>query len=887
MPVNFRLSALLLVATSLIPSVFRAAAQAPDKTTNTLTSTGAQGSYVLNSTVNAFGAPNPTGSVVFVDSTTGTTLGTVSLGTSNTTGSFGKSLTITSQYNPDGLASADLNGDGIPDLVVALANPYASMVNCGSNFCPQPQNIQVLLGKGDGTFQAPSYYAAGFDPNHVTIADLNGDGYPDIVVTNYDPVFTGTPNANGAYPTPTNTYTIRVYLNKGAAAPGTFYPVVYYPVGKQPWTVVAGKFTASGFVDLVVDNSGDNTLQLFPGNGTGTFNTASTIVATGVSFENNHSLATADLNGDGILDLVGVNFTTGYVQVLLGNGSGGKGNGTFASPLDYAAGTGTLTSINPVGVAVADVNGDGKLDVVTSNRGTGTVGVLLGNGDGTFKPATTYPIGDGGGSFANGITVADLNADGKADIVIADNGTTYNLGILYGNGDGTFGARVGANAGAGSGTPVVADFNKDGRLDLATENFNPNTTTLLLGYAIETAQLSGVNLPGSTTDNVYATYNGNATYQASQSNTLSLASGGLANPTVAAPTSVTAGTPFSFSVTEKNRTGTTATTYAGTLTFTSSDPLATLPAPSTLTNGTGTFMATLTDDGSQSITVADSANSISTTTLIGVTGGTIAVGGFPAADSIGVAHTVTVTVTDMSGKTMTGFTGTVSLASSDQTAVLSPASYTFTSTDAGVHVFNVTLNTGGVQSITAASAGLTSGSEQGIQVSDFIWVVNANGSVEKLSGSGAAVTTATTGGTPATQGGVAFDNAGSVWSVNSGANSLFVTSKAGGAVGAFTGGGLSIPVAVAVDGAGSLWVANSANNTVSAFTYAGAPQSGASGYGSSDGLKSPSAIAIDMTGGVWVTNRTGASVTHIFGAAAPVSAPLSTAVANGTLGAKP
>lgn len=615
-------------------------------TTTALTSSGIQGSYGFSATITAYGLPNPSGYVVFTDTTTGTTLGTVAVGSSNKTGGFNNLQTLSSNYNPDGAVAADVNGDGIPDLIIALANPYASAPpgapandNPGCGFCPGTQNIQVYLGNGDGTFKSPSYYPAGFDPNHIVIADVNGDGYPDMIVTNYDEVYGGAETAGGSYPTNEGYYEMGIYLNMGKSAPGTFAPAVYYKTGTNPWGAVVGDFNGDGFPDIIVNNSTDQTLELFPGNGTGTFNSPTSIIATDVAFENNHAFTSSDVNGDGMLDLIGVNYNTGEVEVLLGQGSGGKGNGTFAAPMDFPAGTGTLMSIDPVGVAVADLNGDGIPDIVTNNRGTGNVGVLLGNGDGTFKPVVNYPIGDGGSSYANGVAIADMNGDGFPDIVTVDNGSIDDMGVLYGNGDGTFQSRVGVSVGPGAGTPLIADFNQDGRLDLATENFTPDTTTTTLGYATETVSLSGITLPGSTSDNITATYMGDSTYISSTSNVLNLKSGGLLEPNLTVPSTATAGTPFTVTVTEDNEDGTPATSYNGTLTFTSSDPLAVLPSPSTLKNGVGTFTATFYTDGNQTLSVTDSVNGLnSTSSNIAVTGG-----GLSFANASGSATSITTT----------------------------------------------------------------------------------------------------------------------------------------------------------------------------------------------------------------------------------------------------
>lgn len=702
------------VMSLIFASSFLNAQNGTHATSTVLSSTGVQGNYTFNATITAYGKPNPTGSIVFTDTTTGATLGTVPVNNSNTVGGFSKTLTLPSNYNPDGAVAADVNGDGIPDIIVALANPYASAPpgapannNPGCGFCPGTQNIQVYLGNGDGTFQNPSYYPAGFDPSHIVVADVNGDGYPDLIVTDYDEVYGGTETSGGAYPVNEGYYEAGVYLNMGKGAPGTFAPAVYFKTGTNPWTAVVGDFNGDGFPDIVVDNSGDNTLEFFPGNGTGTFSAMSSIVATNVSFENNHSFAAADVNGDGILDLIGVNYGTGNVQVLLGQGSGEKGNGTFAAPANYAASTGNLSSVNPVGVAVADVNGDGIPDIVSNNRGVGNAGVLIGNGDGTFKPVVTYAIGDSGSSYANGIAIADMNGDGNPDIVTVDNGSSYDIGILYGNGDGTFQARAGVAVGPGGGTPLVADFNQDGRLDLGTENFTPNSTTTLLGYASETVALTGITLPGSTTDNVTATYSGDSTYSPSTSNSLNLKSGGLLEPTIAVPATVTAGTPFSFSVTENNRSGTVAANYTGTLTFTSSDPLAVLPAPSTLPNGQGTFTATLYSDGPQSITVTDLVNGLNTTSSnVTVSGGGVAFVSSPGSPTsittnFGSTVTYTFTATPLLNLFNAPVTFAVSgLPSNSYTSSFSPA--TIAAGTSGAQTVTLTIQVPGAEVATQA-----------------------------------------------------------------------------------------------------------------------------------------------------------------------------------------
>ena len=175
-------------------------------------------------------------------------------------------------------------------------------------------------------------------------------------------------------------------------------------------------------------------------------------------------VALGDANGDGNPDIFTMN-SNGSVGVLLGNG-----DSTFRTAVTYAdAGGGTSLSLG-------DVNGDGKLDVVTVNRVAGTVGVLLGHGDGTFgTAAVTTP---GSGPFTG--TLVDFNGDGKLDFVTVNSANT--VSVMIGNGDGTFGAPVTSSAGAAFPRVLaVADFNGDGKMDVAVANGNGSSMSVLIG----------------------------------------------------------------------------------------------------------------------------------------------------------------------------------------------------------------------------------------------------------------------------------------------------------------------------------------------------------------------------------------------------------------------
>ncbi len=222
------------------------------------------------------------------------------------------------------------------------------------------------------------------------------------------------------------------------------------------------------------------TVGVLLGKGDGTFQTAIAYVSGGSSVS---SVAVADVNGDGIPDVAVVNgcgggncANEGTIGILLGNG-----DGTFQAPVIYSSG-----GYRTVSLAVADVNGDSKPDLVvvanplvancggSCGPGNGVLDVLLGNGDGTFKPAVTY---DSGGNDAVSAAVADVNGDGKPDLVVANACFASGgicpgqLGVLLGNGDGTFQAAMAfASGGAFSSSIAIADVNGDGRPDLLVAN---------------------------------------------------------------------------------------------------------------------------------------------------------------------------------------------------------------------------------------------------------------------------------------------------------------------------------------------------------------------------------------------------------------------------------
>jgi hypothetical protein len=252
---------------------------------------------------------------------------------------------------------------------------------------------------------------------------------------------------------------IGLLMTASAAGASGFKVTRLIPVDPDPNNVAIGDFNHDGKLDLAVA-SGDSiqTVSVFLGNGDGTFQ-PQVRYAVG-SFP--YGVAAADVNLDGNLDLLVSNHNDDTISVLLGNG-----DGTFQPQAIFPTGDG------PTGIVVADFNGDGLPDLATASIGTA---VLLGNGDGTFQPPT-FPTTLASGSVA----VGDFNRDGKTDLAFGFGiGSKGKIQILLGNGDGSF--TTGATYQLGVATPyslAVRDLNHDGKLDLAVTPFEPAVGVLL------------------------------------------------------------------------------------------------------------------------------------------------------------------------------------------------------------------------------------------------------------------------------------------------------------------------------------------------------------------------------------------------------------------------
>jgi hypothetical protein len=295
--------------------------------------------------------------------------------------------------------------------------------------------VSIFLGRGDGTFLPPVYYATGSYADFVTIADLTGNGILDLVVANKS----------------MTNHSVSVLLGNGD---GTFQQVVAYGVDSGPTAVAVGDLNGDGIPDLVTANNGTggatSSISILFGNGDGTFKPA----VTDQLNVHPYAVAVGDVNGDGVNDLVLANKNTDNVSVLLGNG-----DGTFHDPVNYSVGGA------PEAVVLDDLNRNGHLDIVVANYsqsvGIGGVGVLLGNGDGSFQKVVQY--GTSNNQYA--VAVGDFNGDGIPDLACV--GTSGEANVLLGNGDGSFQAAQTFHGGYFDYSVAVGDFKRDGTLDLA------------------------------------------------------------------------------------------------------------------------------------------------------------------------------------------------------------------------------------------------------------------------------------------------------------------------------------------------------------------------------------------------------------------------------------
>jgi hypothetical protein len=360
-------------------------------------------------------------------------------------GSGGGSYVTFTPENPSVLywsvAAADVNGDGRCDIVTSDSYDNGTKQGVVAVYLQDPAK--------PGVFLAPTKYQVGLSPVAIAVSDLNGDHKPDIVVVNSD--LTSDANNNS----------ISVLL-QDPASPGKFAPAVIYPTGTQPVQVSIADLNNDGLSDIAVaDSAGVSILFQNPG-APGTFSASTTINSGSPTF----AVTAADLNGDGLADLV--TSSNSGLQVWLQDPAI---PGSFLAPERYTAGA------VPIFIAVGDLNNDGKPDLAVANAGSrddgsdATVSVLLQNAanPGTFLAPQNYATA----RHSSVVAVADLNGDGNLDLAVANwagvGGGQGTVSVLLQDATqrGRFLPATNYDESAGIGTWVaVADMNRDDRIDL-------------------------------------------------------------------------------------------------------------------------------------------------------------------------------------------------------------------------------------------------------------------------------------------------------------------------------------------------------------------------------------------------------------------------------------
>lgn len=411
-------------------------------------------------------------------------------------GSWPESVTI---------ATGDFNGDGIKDFAVG---------GC----CSSSTGITIFLSRGDGSLKPGVNYGSGGVLEFVAVADFDGDGNLDVAATGWD------------------TGSVQIFHGNGD---GTFTVGSSYSTGGEGFCtggLATSDFNHDQHIDIAVVNEGcddeGNNVAVLLNDGTGGFLSAVTYPVSNLIWQ----IAAGDVNGDGYSDLLLPLWNTNQVAVLLANNDN---SGTFQAETDVNLVNGAATYYNPEFITLADFNGDGKLDFAVSvdnweGADQGIV-VALGNGDGTFETPSLYSSTQQNylnfdWPYPSFLQSADINGDGIPDLVYT-NPSYSTVGVLLGNGDGTFGTPNEYPAGGDAFGIAVADINGDGALDVVTANEYSDAVTVLLNangsaetpnYSFTTSTLTNTVIAGSA-----GTYNLTVTSRNGYAGTVTFACSGL------------------------------------------------------------------------------------------------------------------------------------------------------------------------------------------------------------------------------------------------------------------------------------------------------------------------------------------------------------------------
>ncbi len=391
------------------------------------------------------------------------------------TGEFAGSLNIPLNSAINDLSVADLNDDGIQDLILSgvsnfqpdvvnvflglddgsFDGPFQNGVNAGTadvivddfdedgilDVMAVGTQLELLRGNGDGTFAERERIFEGANTRAAVQADLDDDGHLDIAITD---------RRDG---------TVTILLGVGD---GTFIiNPISFGVGSNPDFIEVGDFNSDNTLDLAVGNTSSRDVTILFNDGLATFLTTALLDIQGQPGDLNVS----DINEDGSLDLIVSNQSTNTVTIVFGDGAGG-----FTLNQNVPVGN------SPARLAIADLNGDSILDIAVANFGSNSISVLSGDGEGNFSVLNTLSASE----RPQHLAAVDINGDGLPELINADSSSRL-ITIFPNLGAGGLQDTPTFPSNSGTGFPIVADFNADGNLDVITLDGNTTNSTLLFG----------------------------------------------------------------------------------------------------------------------------------------------------------------------------------------------------------------------------------------------------------------------------------------------------------------------------------------------------------------------------------------------------------------------
>jgi hypothetical protein len=739
---------------------------------------------------------------------------------------------------------------------------------------------------------SPTYFHPGDTANSITLNisnSGNGSTSANIVVTEaLPPGITATAIGGAGWTCTLATVSCTLTNPNQIVAPAASLPTITVTVSVATGSSSAGTYTntatASGGGASANGTSTNNILVVASPMLATSFSPS--VVAVGANSAYSFTLSSIPNNP---VTISGITFAdtlpTGMVVSTPSSVTGSCGGGTITA----AAGSSSISLSGATLAAAASctfaINVHGN-SVATYPATTGFVTSTQG-GQGNAASSTLFVdsppsiVGSFGssnlafnGSTSLSFTISNPNAGGSitgvaftdtlpAGLVVATpNGLTGSCG----------GGAITATAGGGS-------------ISLSTATIAANgSCTFSLNVAATTAGTK------SNSETVTSTEGGTGN-TSTQSLTVALPASKLVFNTPPAP-SVAAGTNGSTIVVYEEDSSNALTTGAhDNITLTVSGPNAYAASYNAqASGGMATFnlsAVTLTTAGSYTYTAtsgglsqAQAGQTVSAAAIAG-----FAVTGFNNPAQAAAASSFTVKAVDPFNNTVPNFLGTIAFTSSDPLAIL-PASYTFTPSDGGVHIFNATLNTAGAQSVTVTS-GATNGAQIGISVLDSTWIINTDGSLVRFGSDGVQTTTGGIFGTASNSlQGIAIDASGNAWATSSAGVEEVSRSGITLSGSGYTGGGVNAPTSLAIDGLGMVWVLNQ-NNTISVLTNAGVAVTPSSGFVLPGSAGTPTSLLIDGSGAVWLANSSNATVTKVIGAAAPIITPTVTATTTNSLATRP